>query len=53
MTYKYKCDHCKKETEIIKPMAQSERKEFCEICESELKRIYESGMIKTADGVKR
>jgi predicted nucleic acid-binding Zn ribbon protein len=53
MEYKYKCDHCKKETTITKPMAQSERPEFCEICESELKRIYEAGMIKTNDGIKK
>jgi len=53
MTYKYSCPHCKKETEIIKPMAESERIEHCEICESELKRVYEAGMIKTNDGIKR
>jgi len=34
-------------------MDESERVEYCEVCESELKRSYQSPMIVTADGVKR
>ena len=38
---------------IEKPMASSDRVEHCEICEGEMKRIYESSMIKTNDGIKK
>lgn len=53
MTYVYKCEHCGKEITINKPMSESDRKEFCEICENELKRIYTAGSILTGDGFKR
>lgn len=53
MTYQYSCPLCSKETEITKPMADVEREEHCEICESVLKRVYNAAMIKTSDGVKR
>lgn len=53
MTYLYKCPHCKKETTITKAMMDSDRVEHCEICENELKRVYESPSVKTSDGVKR
>lgn len=53
MKYTYRCTHCEKKTIIDKPMTQSDRVEHCEICESELKRIYESPSVKTNDGVKK
>lgn len=53
MTYIYKCPHCEKTTEIIKPMGESDHKEFCKICEGELKRVYEAPSIATADGIKK
>lgn len=53
MTYLYKCPHCKLETEITKPIAEVDRIEHCHICESELNRVYQAGMIKTRDGVKK
>ena len=52
MTYAYICPHCEKQTVINKPMSESDRAEYCEVCEGGLKRVYESPMISTADGVK-
>lgn len=52
MTYKYSCPHCKLETEITKPMAEVDRVEHCLVCESELQRVWQAGMIKTGDNVK-
>ena len=52
MTYSYKCPHCKIETEINKPMAEVDRVEHCEICESELQRVWQAPMVKTSDGTK-
>lgn len=53
MTYTYTCQECKIEIEIMKPVSEVEREEHCNICESELKRVYNAAMIKTNDGVKR
>lgn len=53
MTYSYKCLLCSKETEITKPMSDSDRVEYCEICESELIRVYNAPSIITNDGVKQ
>ena len=53
MIYLYICPCCEIKVEIDKPMALCDRIEHCEVCESELARKYEAGMIKTADGVKR
>lgn len=53
MKYDYKCPYCGKETTIDKPMSKSDRQEFCELCDNELKRIYVSPSIATADGIKR
>ena len=53
MVYRYKCPHCKLEAEITKTMAEVDRVEYCEICESELQRVWQAGMIKTGDGVKK
>lgn len=52
MVYVYKCEHCEKETTINKPMAVSDRVEHCDICENELKRVYNSNSIITGDGFK-
>ena len=58
MKYLYKCvnGNCKennKVVEIEKPMTESSKEENCEICETELNRIYTSPGIKTAgDGYK-
>jgi len=53
MKYLYKCPYCLYEVLIEKPMALSERVEHCEICEGELKRVWESPSVKTSDGVKK
>jgi len=52
MTYQYKCEHCEKEIEITKSIYSSSRIESCQVCNSELKRIYTSSGIKTGDGFK-
>jgi len=52
MTYVYKCDECNLVAHIDKPMAEVDRVEHCEICESELKRVYIVPAITTADGFK-
>ena len=52
MIYLYKCSYCLHEVKIEKSMANSDRIEHCEICEGELKRVYESPSIATADGIK-
>jgi predicted nucleic acid-binding Zn ribbon protein len=52
MKYSYKCENCEKKTIIEKPMSESGRVEFCEICENELKRVYEPTTVVTADGIK-
>lgn len=53
MTYLYKCPHCKIGIEITKPMEEVDRIEYCHICESELKRVWESPSTKTGDGFKK
>lgn len=53
MIYLYQCPHCKIEEEIHKLIAEVDRVEHCKICESELKRVYQAGMIKTGDGIKQ
>lgn len=53
MIYSYKCPHCKIEVEINKTMEEVDRIEHCHVCESELKRIWNSASIKTSDGVKQ
>ena len=52
MIYLYKCEKCKKEIEINKPMNESSKEECCEHCSEPLKRIYTSSTIKTSDGIK-
>ena len=52
MIYLYKCPYCLNEAKIEKSMLDSDRIELCEICEGELKRVYESPSIATADGIK-
>lgn len=53
MKYLYKCPYCLYEVIIEKPMVSSDRVEHCEICEGELKRVYEPTSIKTNDGAKK
>jgi predicted nucleic acid-binding Zn ribbon protein len=53
MIYNYKCPHCNYEVNIDKPMAESGREEYCEICEGVLERVYVSPVIFTADGMKK
>lgn len=56
--YNYKCENkdCKdyeKEVSISKPMSESSREEFCECCDKQLNRIFNSYGLKTAgDGYK-
>lgn len=52
MTYQYYCDKCKKPQEAIKPMSESSNKEYC-MCGGELRRVYSSTAIRTADGFKK
>ena len=52
MIYVYKCEKCEIDSEIEKPMAQSDRVEYCLFCGGILKRIYESVGIVTSDGIK-
>jgi len=49
--YNYRCENCKKETVISKPMIESSRDEFCTKCEAKLTRVY-SIAVKTGDGFK-
>ena len=53
MTYNYKCCLCGIDAVIVKPMSESDRVEHCEICESELTRVFTSGSIITGDGFKK
>ena len=53
MTYLYQCPYCLFEVRIEKPMALSDRIEHCEICEGEMKRVFEAPTIFTADGMKK
>jgi len=52
MRYLYECKDCKKEVEIVKPMMESSKEEFCEDCGNKLDRVYTASTIKTADGTK-
>ena len=52
MRYLYKCPYCLAEVTIEKPMAESSKVEFCEICEGELKRVYKVA-VSTGDGFKQ
>jgi hypothetical protein len=47
-----KCSMYKKTVEVVKPMMESSKTEFCEECEKELQRDYKGGAIVTGDGVK-
>lgn len=40
MIYPYACDTCNIEIEVMKPMAESSRKENCGDCGNELRRIF-------------
>ena len=51
MIYLYKCEKCKNEVEINKPMNEASKEEHCE-CGQSLKRVYTSSTIKTSDGIK-
>jgi len=53
MTYQYKCTKCNKEIGIVKPMSESETKEYCDDCGKELKRVYEAPSVVTGDGYKK
>ena len=53
MRYLYKCPHCEKEVTIEKSISNRNRVEYCDICENELKRVYEAKSISTSDGYKR
>ena len=52
MTYLYKCTKCNLIYEIEKRMKDSDKKEYCEACKTELTRVYKVGSIGTSDGVK-
>lgn len=52
MRYLYKCPHCEKEVTIEKPISESNRVEYCDICESELNRVWIAPTITTGDGLK-
>jgi predicted nucleic acid-binding Zn ribbon protein len=57
MIYLYKCDNesCKNVdiiVEIQKPIKDSDRKEACEWCTGDLKRVYTAPGVKTSDGYK-
>lgn len=51
MIYLYKCNTCNKEVTVSKSASDSSRVETCK-CGTELKRVYTSNAIVTADGVK-
>ena len=51
MKYIYVCDQCQKVVEIDKPMSEASKEERCE-CGLVLQRVYNTGMIKTRDGIK-
>ena len=53
MTYEYRCNQCNKEISIVKPMNESNTREYCDYCNKELKRVFVAPCIKTNDGVKR
>ena len=36
--YQYFCHHCRKTTDIIKPMSEYDRDEYCEKCKGKLER---------------
>jgi len=52
MIYEYKCEKCKKEFMIIKPMNKSNRIENCPTCKKPMIRIFSVYGIKTGDGIK-
>ncbi len=57
MLYPYECvnDNCDNfqvEVDVDKPMAESDRKEYCEKCANEMNRVYKSFGARTSDGYK-
>jgi len=54
MKYPYKCEDCKADYLINKPICECGREEFCQECDSKkpLLRIYNASSIKTNDGFK-
>ena len=47
------CDECNKEVNVSKPMMESSREEFCEVCQHEMHRVFTPSGIKTfGDGYK-
>jgi len=57
MKYLYKCKNknCKnynKVIEIEKPISKSSNKEYCELCNSELQKVFIATPIKTNDNFK-
>ena len=53
MRYLYKCESCKKDVEVVKPMSQASSVEHCKDCNSVLIRIYTATSIATGDGFKK
>jgi len=53
VTYLYKCNKCKKEVAVVKPISDSGRVEHCEVCKNVLIRVYTASAISTADGFKQ
>ena len=51
MTYLYNCSHCKADRTIEKPMSESNKAEVCKWCNTEMVRVYNTG-IRTTDGFK-
>ncbi len=40
MLYPHYCDKCDFETDVVKPMADSSKKEYCPGCANHMRRIY-------------
>lgn len=39
--YDYKCDNCNRTVTINKPMKEAAKEEYCELCETKMKRVYQ------------
>ena len=52
MTYQYRCNKCNKEISIVKPISESNNREFCDYCDKELKRVFVAPSVITGDGFK-
>ena len=52
MKYEYHCTHCNATVEVIKPINEASRHEYCK-CGREMGKVYSAPGIKTKDGVKR